>query len=82
MKHILTSEKFLYESDSYKTQEEWLEILHHKIQNEGFDYCFRHYSSWEEIQNEEFQKLRKEYVETSQKFENFINKLLADYENY
>jgi hypothetical protein len=31
------------------------------IDNEGFDYCFIHYSNFENIKDDEFHKLIKEY---------------------
>ena len=35
------------------------------IDNEGFDYAFRHYSSFEEVKDREFHKLRKAYVKAA-----------------
>lgn len=32
------------------------------IDNEGFDYCFNNYSSFDEISDEEFHNLRKAYL--------------------
>ena len=29
---------------------------------EGFDYCFKHYSSFEDVKDENFHKLRKKYI--------------------
>lgn len=43
-----------------------------KIDHEGFDYCFRGYSEWEEIKDSEFQKLREQYVSSADKLENYI----------
>lgn len=41
------------------------------VDNEGFDYAFRHYHNFNEIKDDKFHKLRKAYVEAAQ--------ALADY---
>jgi hypothetical protein len=61
------------------TQEDW-EYLQYRIYNEGFHYCFRDYSDFEEIVDEEFHKLRKEYLKISEKLENYINQKIEKYE--
>lgn len=38
-----------------------VELLRHKIDAEGFDYCFRLYSDWEEIKDPKFHELREAY---------------------
>ena len=37
--------------------EDW-QMVQYRMGNEGIDYCFEHYSSFEEIKDEEFHKLR------------------------
>jgi hypothetical protein len=37
--------------------ENW-QMVQYRMDNEGIDYCFEHYSSFEEIKDEEFHKLR------------------------
>lgn len=61
------------------TQEDW-EYLQYRIDNEGFHYCFRDYNDFEEIVDEEFHKLRKEYLKISEKLENYINPKIEEYE--
>ena len=48
------------------------ELVAHKIDYEGFDYCFRNYSDWEEIKDDEFQKLRQAYVDAANELEWYI----------
>jgi thymidylate kinase len=48
------------------------EVLLQRINQEGFDYCFIHYSRFEEINDKEFHKLRKGYIKAKQKLENYI----------
>ena len=54
-------------------EEIWI-YIRSKIKNEGFHYCFAHYSNFEEVEDKEFHKLRKEYLEVSKKLEEYVNK--------
>ena len=51
--------------------ENWT-YLHAKMGDEGFHYCFKHYSDFEEIEDEEFHKLRKIYLEVAEQLEKYI----------
>jgi hypothetical protein len=42
------------------------------MNQEGFHYCFKHYSSFKEIEDEKFHELRKKYLEVSQELEQYI----------
>lgn len=42
------------------------------IENEGFDYAFRHYSCFSEIKDEEFHKLRVAYVQAAEDLADYI----------
>jgi hypothetical protein len=42
------------------------------VDNEGFDYAFRHYSDFKEVKDEEFHKLRKAYVEAAEALSEYI----------
>lgn len=46
--------------------------LQSAIDQEGFDYCFTSYSSWEEIKDKEFQQLIAHYVDAQDKLEKYI----------
>lgn len=37
------------------------EELDNAIENEGFDYALAHYSSWNNIDDKDFQQLKREY---------------------
>ena len=58
------------------------ELLNFKMDSEGFDYCFRKYSSGSEtekmrkidIKDETLHQLIDQYVEMAEKLENYINK--------
>ena len=46
--------------------------LNAKMRDEGFDYCFRHYSSFEEIKDEKFHELRLKYIQIADELENYV----------
>ena len=48
------------------------ENVRHKIDAEGFDYCFRYYSHFPEVKDEEFHKLRVAYVQAAKDLEDYI----------
>lgn len=52
-----------------------------KIKNDGIDYCFRHYSNFEEIVDEEFHILRKAYLKSSDNLIEYIQKKIEKNEN-
>jgi hypothetical protein len=49
-----------------------LKFIQECVDNEGFDYAFRHYSRFEEIKDPEFHKLRVAYVEAAKKLAEYI----------
>lgn len=58
-----------------KMTKEDLEYLVGKIENEGFEYCFRHYSSFDDIKDSQFHKLREAFCEAGTKLEDYIEKM-------
>ena len=48
------------------------EDLAYRIDAEGFDYTFDGYSDWDEIQDDEFHRLREAYVDAKNELENYI----------
>lgn len=48
------------------------EMVQYRMVAEGFHYCFKHYSSFTEIKDEEFHKLRMDYIESAKKLKNYI----------
>ena len=43
-----------------------------KMRDEGFDYCFRHYSSFEEVEDEKFHSLRESYIKIAEELEEYV----------
>ena len=49
------------------------ESVQYRMDAEGFDYCFESYSNWDEIKDEEFHRLRKEFLRTMEELRNYID---------
>ena len=56
---------------TYEEAENW-NAVYYRMKQEGFHYCFKHFSSFEEIEDEEFHKLRNQYLETAELLEKYI----------
>ena len=52
-------------------KEEW-EYVYIKMIDEGFHYCFKHYSSFEDIKDEEFHRLRTNYLNPPMIWKNIL----------
>lgn len=61
-------------------QIEELKMVQYRMDNEGFHYCFKHYSSFKEVEDEEFHKLRKEYLKISEELESYVQNKIEDLE--
>ena len=59
--------------------ENW-QMVQYRMDNEGIDYCFEHYSRFEEIKDEEFHKLRLEFLESMDKIRNHVKEKIESYE--
>jgi predicted metal-binding transcription factor (methanogenesis marker protein 9) len=46
--------------------------IKYRIREEGFHYCFVHYSKWLEIQDEKFHQLREDYLQIAKKLEEYV----------
>lgn len=60
---------------------EAFELVKHKISWEGFDYCFRYYSDFEEVKDEKFHELRKGYLNgkvQSVELNHYVEKKIAE----
>lgn len=59
-------------------KEEW-EYVYYKMIDEGFHYCFKHYSSFEDIKDEEFHRLRVNYLQSANDLEEYIKNKYTEY---
>jgi hypothetical protein len=53
------------------TQEE-KDMVCYCVDKEGFDYCFRFYDTFKEVDDKKFHELRKAYVKASIELERYI----------
>jgi hypothetical protein len=56
-------------------KQEDLESVTQRIFQEGFHYCFVHYSNFEEIDDEKFHELRKNYLKATSDLEKYLQDL-------
>ena len=59
--------------DKLQEELEEIEMVRYRMENEGFHYCFKHYSSFKEVQDEKFHELRKKYLEISNELEEYVH---------
>jgi hypothetical protein len=52
--------------------------VRYRMDNEGFHYCFESYSSFDELEDDKFHKLREEYHRVSEELENYVEKKISD----
>jgi hypothetical protein len=52
----------------------------YRMREEGIDYCFEHYSSFKEIKDEEFHKLRMEFLDSMKKIREYVKDKIESYE--
>ena len=57
---------------TYEEQDEW-NAVRYRMNNEGIDYCFEHYSSFEEIKDEKFHELRLQFLKSLKEIRNYVN---------
>ncbi len=55
------------------------EYVRAKMSDEGFHYCFVHYSSFPEVKDEKFHELRKQYLKVANELEKYVNDKAQDY---
>jgi hypothetical protein len=65
-------------SDEMIDQVEKLEMVQYRMQAEGFHYCFKQYSSFDEVKDEEFHQLRRAYLEAASRLESYVTEKIED----
>ncbi len=53
-------------------EENIFNIVNYKMSEEGFDYCFDGYSSWEDVYDEKFHELRKNYLKAKRELKAYV----------
>jgi hypothetical protein len=59
-----------------------LDELQHKIDWEGFDYCFNGYSRWSEIEDENFHAKLKLMIQAKKDFVDYLIELGLDADEF
>lgn len=59
--------------------EDW-QMVQYRMDNEGIDYCFEHYSRFKEIKDEEFHKLRLEFLDSMRKIRKYVKDKIESYD--
>jgi hypothetical protein len=52
----------------------WQNVAY-RMDAEGFHYCFKHYSSFEEIKDPEFHRLREAYLAAAEALETYVGRM-------
>jgi len=53
--------------------------IFYRIDEEGFDYCMRHYSDWKEINDKKFHELRLKYIQAQKELDQYIEEKYNDW---
>jgi hypothetical protein len=59
-------------NELYQELEDW-QMVQYRMDNEGIDYCFKHYSSFEEIKDEKFHELRNKFLTSLDEIQNYVD---------
>lgn len=60
---------------------EYWQSVQYRMEEEGIDYCFEHYSHWEEIKDEEFHRLRLGFLQYMKEIREYVDKKVDEGEN-
>ena len=58
--------------DKLYQQLENFQMVRYRMDAEGFHYCFKHYSSFEEVEDEKFHSLRESYIKIAEELEEYV----------
>lgn len=61
-----------------ETYEDFLSVKQ-RIRQEGFHYCFMHYSRFDHIEDEKFHELRENYLKCAKELEKYIDDTILNY---
>jgi hypothetical protein len=61
--------------------ENW-QSVEYRMREEGIDYCFEHYSHWDEIKDEEFHRLRMGFLQYMKEIREYVDKKVDEGENF
>jgi hypothetical protein len=56
-------------------QKDVIASLKYRMKDEGLHYCFDGYSDWREVEDDQFHKLRKEYLEKAKELQDYVRNM-------
>jgi len=66
---------------TYDELEIW-QSVQYRMEEEGIDYCFEHYSHWDEIKDEEFHRLRMGFLQYMKEIREYVDKKVDEGETF
>ena len=66
---------------AYDELEYWHSVQY-RMEEEGIDYCFEHYSRWDEIKDEEFHRLRLGFLQYMKEIREYVDKKVEEGEDF
>jgi hypothetical protein len=67
--------------DKLYEQLENFQMVRYRMDAEGFHYCFKHYSSFEEVEDEKFHSLRESYIKIADELEEYVESKINQIQN-
>ena len=56
-------------------------MVRYRMEAEGFHYCFKHYSSFEEIEDPKFHELRLAYINAADAIKKYVDEQINKLED-
>jgi len=67
--------------DQLRRELDHWEVVRWKMEDEGMEYCFRHYSSFPEVKDEEFHSKREKLVALMNELEQYVEDKITEVED-
>ena len=67
--------------DQLRDERDKWAMVQYRMEDEGMEYCFRHYSSFSDIENDEFHRLRLNLIQLMDQMEQFVENKITEVEN-
>lgn len=67
--------------DQLRDERDKWAMVQYRMEDEGMEYCFIHYSSFSDIKDEEFHTLKNQLVDLMNQMEQFVANKIEDIDN-
>ena len=67
--------------DQLRRELDHWEVVRWKMEDEGMEYCFRHYSSFPEVKDEEFHSKREKLVALMNEIDQYVEGKITEVED-